>query len=376
MMYTYQPLEEKNIHIYGRTVKKNPLPLFWTASGIEFETDASCVYLDLETDYSIYEQWIRVEVNGYSMIRMPLPKGRSKIQVFQGMQKDSRKRVRVYKEVQAMSADNQTHLLIHSVICDGALYSLPEKKCRLEFIGDSITSGEGLAGNDEIHDWVSMIFSTKNNYAVQTASRLQADYRILSQSGWGAYSSWENDPQKAMPLYYEQVCSVVNGETNKNLGAYEENDFIACQPDVTIVNLGCNDASAFENLPWTDEKTGITYAQKKNPDGTYEKASIQRFQHAVYEFLKKIRKCNPDTYILWAYGMIGRPLQPFIEAALADFKNDYQDEKSAFLLLPDLQPDWIGANYHPGTPSHTAAADVLTEKITQILSKDRVLCKC
>ncbi|MBE5963088.1 MAG: GDSL family lipase [Lachnospiraceae bacterium] len=375
-MHTYRPLEEENLHIYGRTSRQNPLPLFWTASGIEFETDASLVYLDLETDFDVYEQWIRVEVNGYSMIRMPLPKGRSKVSVFQGMQKDSRKRVRVYKEVQAMSADNRTRLLVHGVICDGKLYPLPKKSCRLEFVGDSITSGEGLAGNDAIHDWVSMLFSTKDNYAVQTAERLQADYRILSQSGWGAYSSWENDPLKAIPLYYEQVCGVLQGENNERLGAYEKNDFTAWNSDVTIVNLGCNDGSAFENPAWTDEKTGLTYRQKKNPDGTYEEASISRFQHAVYEFLRKIRRCNPNTYILWAYGMIGRPLQPFIETAINAYKKDFQDEKCKFLLLPDLKPEWMGANCHPGTPSHTAAADVLTKEIRRILSEEKVLCEC
>ena len=59
---------------------------------------------------------------------------------------------------------------------------------------------------------------------ILTAKKLEADFRIISQSGWGVLSSWDNDPKCAIPKYYEKVCGVVNGERNEELGAYEYKD--------------------------------------------------------------------------------------------------------------------------------------------------------
>ena len=107
-MNTYFPLEEKNIKIHGRTVERSPLALFWTGSGIELVTDASELHFELESGFDIYEQWIRIEVNGYSSVRMPLGKGVSDICVFRGMEKRSMKHVRLFKEVQPMGISKYT----------------------------------------------------------------------------------------------------------------------------------------------------------------------------------------------------------------------------------------------------------------------------
>ncbi|WP_341349716.1 hypothetical protein [Clostridium butyricum] len=73
-----------------------------------------------------------------------------------------------------------------------------------------------------------MWFSTTNNYAVITSKKLDADFRILSQSGWGVLCGWDNNPNHALPRYYEQVCGVVNGKINEELGAFNYNDFESC----------------------------------------------------------------------------------------------------------------------------------------------------
>lgn len=47
-------------HVLGRTSKnRSPLTLFWTASGIEIRIQASELWVELETDYTLSEQWIR-----------------------------------------------------------------------------------------------------------------------------------------------------------------------------------------------------------------------------------------------------------------------------------------------------------------------------
>ena len=67
----------------------------------------------------------------------------------------------------------------------GAFLPLPAPQYRLEFVGDSITSGEGAIGAVPEEAWAGAFFSAENHYARLTADALGAEYRCLSQSGWG-----------------------------------------------------------------------------------------------------------------------------------------------------------------------------------------------
>lgn len=44
------------IHILGRTKMQNPLPLFWTGSGLELRTDSTQLWFELESDYAEREE--------------------------------------------------------------------------------------------------------------------------------------------------------------------------------------------------------------------------------------------------------------------------------------------------------------------------------
>ena len=87
-MNTYIPGVDSDIHILGRTASRQEPAFFWTGSGIEFMVDGSGLSIDFITDYEIYEQWIRVEVDGFTMIRTSLPKGRSTLTVYRNMNPD------------------------------------------------------------------------------------------------------------------------------------------------------------------------------------------------------------------------------------------------------------------------------------------------
>ena len=368
-MNTYIPLQDPNIKVHGRVPAAQPLALFWTGSGIELNTDASELHIELEADFGDYEPWIRIEINGFSLIRMPLQKGASDICVFRGMESRTVKNVRLIKETQPVGRDPQTYLRILSVKADGALLPIADKKYKLEFVGDSITAGEGLGGARGLGDWVSSVFTTEGHYALQTAAALGADYRLIAQGGWGAHCGWDNDPGHAMPLVYPHICSVLDSGISRELGSCEENDFTAWQPDAVIVNLGCNDSSAFNEPAWTDPETGETYKMRMNGDGSYNEEDIQKFCGSVYSFLKLIRSLNPHAFIIWAYGMIGQGLAPYIENTVNSYIYETGDRRAAFCLLPDLKEEWIGAREHPGRGSHAAAAKALTLKLEEVLNR-------
>lgn len=352
--------EINEIKVHGRTTScREPLTLFWTASGFECNVSGSEFWIDIEVDYDIYEPWFSYTINGDWVGRQMLQKGRYELPLFRGMSIEQIKNVHFYKDLQAMSGDGRSYIHIHGVRLDGEFYPVAEKKCKLEFIGDSITSGEGLFGAKQEQDWIPMFFSALKDYAYLTAKDLDADYRVFSQSGWGVHHSWDNNLNCALPKYYREICSLMPGEINESLGGNQPNDFEAWQPDTVIVNLGTNDASGFDQPEWSDKITGQTYKPYRNQDGTFNRKNIEEIQGAIIDFLKLLRDCNPQADIVWCYGMLGTDLLLNICEAIADYQKTTGDQKVSFLQLPNTDNTNVGSRMHPGFECHRKAAEVL-----------------
>lgn len=363
---TYLPTHP-DILILGRTKYGVPLPLFWTGSGLELYTDSGTLWFDLESDYEIREEWIRIEVDGFCMQRIMLPKGRVKVCAFRGWPNDTVRRIRLLKEVQPVREDEKKCLLVHELECDGRLYEVPGKKYKIEFVGDSLSAGEGLGGAPSLLGAGSAVFGLENHYAIAVAEHFDADFRIMAESGWGVHCSCFNDFIQIMPRYYEQICGTVPGEQNRRLGAFEKNDFNVWQPDVVVVNLGSNDGFALEQPAWKDPENQTLHKQLENSYGGVEKESAIRFEKSVIAFLKNLRRLNPSAYLLWAYGMCDHRMAPYLEKAVKIYKEESGDEKAAFQILPITVPMWIGCNNHPGRKDHGLVAQVLIHTLESVL---------
>jgi lysophospholipase L1-like esterase len=246
--------------------------------------------------------------------------GASKMCLLRGLNSETAKEVEIIRATQAMM--NET-LTIPGIELDGELLPVRERALRLEVIGDSITSGEGAAGSANEQDWVSAFFSAANSYPWKLASKLDADVRVFSQSGFGVTCSWDGAKFGALPNYYEQ----------ETIFKDEPNNFAAWQPNAVVINLGTNDSGA--------------------------QVDSETFKQGALNFLRLVRKHNPLAYILWAIGMLGTPFLNELQAALADF----DDDNCALLLLPEVTPNALGAHGHPGEPSHELAAQTLYEHL-------------
>ena len=366
-----RPEEIKELRILGRTVKKHPLPLFWTGSGIECNYDGTELWCEFETEYSCYEQWIAIYVNGAFLARQMLNKGRQQVCLYRNLATRKVNHVKVIKEVQAMPEDPETCLLLHGLWGDGAFHPLPEPACRMEFIGDSITSGEGSFGSTVEQDWISMWFSAGRTYPYLVAERFGAEYRVLSQSGFGVYCAYNNDLDHAIPRAYEQVCGTLTGEKNKRLGAWEKHDFSSWQPDYIVINLGTNDGGAFHNPEWVDESTGRRNKMECGPDGLPLSACLKKIQHAVTEFLTVVRNNNPKAQILWAYGLMGTVVESAITEGIEDFRKKSEDTRVHYIRLDEIKGDAIGARSHPGELGHKAAAERICRSMEALMSEEK-----
>lgn len=356
--------EIEGLRVLGRTTKsRKPLVLFWTGSGFETVYEGTELWCEFEADYSCYEQWIAVTVNGALISRQMLPKGKHKICLFRNMQTKKKNHVRVIKEVQAMPGDEKAFLGVYALYGDGIFFEPKDPSCRIEFVGDSISSGEGSYGAVGEQDWISMWFSSTHAYPYLVSERLDAEYRVVSQSGYGVCCAWNNNPDEKIPAFYEQICGVLKGKRNERLGAKEAYDFSAWQPDYIVINLGTNDAVAFEQPEWRDEATGRRKKMQFDKNGWPDQASFEEIRDGVTAFLKTVRKNNKAAKILWCYGMMGETVKGAITDGISEYRTQSGDDEVYFVPLKEIAGDRIGARSHPGLMGHRDAAEEIGNKI-------------
>lgn len=364
------PLTEVEYYkIYGRTDESQyPLPLFFNGSGIEINVTGSELWIDIDVNYDIFEPWIFTKLNDAFMSRQMLTKGSYSICLFRGMSPDTVKNFKFFRELQATSNDDTCQLLIRGFRTDGFFLPVSDKKYKLEFIGDSITSGEGTYGATDDNDWIPMYMSFSHDYAMMVSDAMDADFRLISQGGWGVLCGWDNDPRHNIPSCYERICGLIGGDANETLGASKPYRFQDWKPDAIIVNLGTNDASAFTQPPFTIPETGETFWQRSEPDGSPNPEDIERFKQAVIDFLFMIRRNNPDSHIVWAYGMYNYDMIFPITDAMNRYRKMSGDTNVAFLQLPDTTPETVGSRCHPGIKSHERAAKMLVEYLKKLFN--------
>ena len=370
-MYKYSPTDEEHIRIYGRTVKIAPLPLYWTASGVEFDTDSTEAYIDIECEYASMEYYLRVEIDGALIQRFLIPCGRIKYCLYKGFPEGTVRTVTVRMETQPFFDDKDRRLLIHEISTDRILQPLTPKSHRIEFIGDSLTSGEGLTGAQNIVDWFAGIYGLTGHYGLNVVRHFDAEYSIVSQSGWGVYCGWDNNIHATVPSIYDKVCGTYNDATW---------DFASWQPELVVVNLGTNDACAMGSPAWTDPDTGVEWklspekASSMTGSGDRDQGNSSEQQdegehltlseldpESKKRFEGVIRRCNPDAYILWVYGMCGAVVEPYIKETVEKYKAEAQDARVSYLSLPECPEEDFGSHFHPGPKNHAEVAGLIID---------------
>lgn len=343
--------------------KEGILPLFWACSGIELLFTGSALSVILDADYGAKEPWIAVEINGSPIIRTPVPRGESTLPLFQGMTARTVKHVRLFKETQPMAQDGDPH---HRLCIKGLRWSggeflpLPAPECRIECIGDSLTSGEGLAGAKSEVDWTPMLLSASRAWPKLAADLLGAEFRVLSQSGWGIRSGWDNNPHHALPGWYAPICAAAAGEWDLSLGSQRPNNFNAWTPDAVIINLGTNDVNAMAMPAWHGPG-GARFKQEDAP------RCRRLIEDAALAFLHQLRRLNPGAKLVWVYGMVNTALQSELENAVERFRAETGDEETYYLQLPASTPETTGSRLHPGPACHRQAAETIAAFLKDIL---------
>lgn len=363
MLKRIECAENENVRVHGRTAPHatKAVPLLWTASAIELNVTGTELWLEYECIYNGAEAYLRVEIDGADMLRFMLEEGIHKVCLMRGFEPQMVKNICIYRESQA----SETIVNAIAVYSDGELLCVPEKRLMIEFLGDSVTSGEGLLGAKQMMTWIPCIFGTKDNYALLTAKRMDADWSIVSQSGWGIYCSWDNNIHHNIPEIYEYVCAAAKAPEQISCGSQERYDFSKRKTDFTVVNLGANDCGAFNNAQWVDED-GTVYKQRLDDAGYPYEQDAARVTESVRRFCTMIRKNNPETIILWCYNMLGDMLEDAIVRGVNQYIEYSGDDRVYLLELPQVDESMNGSRVHPGPPAHRLYSELITNKLNEI----------
>jgi lysophospholipase L1-like esterase len=224
------------------------------------------------------------------------------------------------------------------------------KPRRIEIIGDSITCGYGVDDENCSHHFSTATEDVTKSYSYKMAQALDADYSMVSISGWGIISGWTGDGTKKsdqqLPPYYEKFGFSYNTFADGKQAQTTNWDFSRFVPDVIVINLGTNDDSYCNGQ------------QEREKD----------YANQYVNFLKTVRRNNPHAHIICSLGIMGDRLYPEIQKAVINYINETEDANiNTFRFNPQIAADGYAADWHPTEKTHTKAAAALTSEIKTIM---------
>lgn len=315
------------IRLMGRMdPAQQPPALDWTGSGMEFRFRGSDAWAKLEAPAAFPIMWMIVLADGQPITRFPVEPGIRMYPLLLGLEAGQERTVTLMKETQCMPDQSAATVLLHSLRIDGELLELKPRDHRIEFIGDSLTSGEGaLAARDNM-EWVTPWFTARGNYSWYACEMLNAERSVLSQSGWGVNWDYQHNEKNNMSDAYEYVAGVLRGPEAEARGCRKPWDFSRWQPDIVCIRLMTND------------NNGI------NERNSLEQDRETAVQGAV-DLIRKVRKHNPGAKIVWI--LPGSDCRPELAAEAVRRAQEEGMENIYAYTMPDYGPEECGARWHP-----------------------------
>ena len=305
---------------------QSPVALDWTGSGLECAFHGTDLWAELEAPAFSPVMWMIVLADGAPVTRFPVEPGIRFYPLILGMEPQNTRIITLMKETQCMPDNPEATVLLHSLRMNGTLEELPVRDLRIEFVGDSLTSGEGALaprGNDE---WITPWFSARGNYSWVACNELNAERRILSQSGWGVCWDWEHNPEHTLTAHYEEIAGVLRGPAAEKRGCTKPYDFSAWRPDVVCIRLGTND------------NNGMNVRNSLEEDRN-------RFVQGALGLLRRVRKNNPGAAVVWI--LPASDCRPELPAEAVRLAQEEGMDRLYTFALPDYHEEDTGARFHP-----------------------------
>ncbi len=338
---------DPNLRLLGRLdVSRTPVCLDWTGSGVEFRLRGSDAWAELEAPEQSPVFYMIVLADGCPVCRFPVEPGVRFYPLLLGMEPERERTITLLKETQCMPSFPAATVRLRSLRWEGELLPPPSYGLRIEFIGDSLTSGEGALAPMGNEEWVTAWFSARGNYAWYACRLLNAEPRLLSQSGYGAVWNYLHDESQNMTDGYEKTVGVLHGPEAEARGCAAEYDFASWPADIVCIRLLSNDAGGM--------KLKESFDQDHAP-----------LVQGCLTLLRKVRAHNPGAKIVWikpASDCFPEIADEAAELARAEGIRDLYT-----FALPDYRPEDCGARFHPSAAWNRKAGELLGNFLKGIL---------
>lgn len=327
--------KEKTFLYAGRVdvLEDNKAILIGTAASVSFNfSGEKCAVLLQSIDSWEHHNYVVFELDGQYMGKVRIEKG--PVQSFEI-------KVSSKQKVHTLTIYKGTEATMGNVLFAGTTAKLMTitavKKKKIEFIGDSITSG---AANDpstipcdqgEYFDHHNGFYA----YGPVLSRNIDAGYLLSSVSGIGIYRNWNDEGTEVpiMPAVYENLYLTKDASKPKY-------DF-AFQPEIISIALGTNDFS--------------------NGDGKKERLPFdpEKYVSNYIDFIKMLYKHNPNAQLVLTNSpMVNGEKAVIFENCLSKIKAEFDADKThkPILIFKFKPMTPSGCSGHPNIAEHKIMA--------------------
>jgi len=298
----------------------------------------------METDEygQVAHDWYDVEVDGQPARSFQAAEGKHAYPLAQGL-RHGEHLIALRKRTEAFVGQGQ--LLGFEIDAGARLLPAAGPGRRIEFIGDSITAGFGVAGAD-----ATCLFSADTedyslSYAALTSQALGAEQIAVASAGAGVYRNWMGTLQNTMGDLYQRTLPT---------DPQSRWDFSRWTPDAVVINLGTADFTSGD--PGADAFVG-----------------------AYRLLLARVRQNYPSALIVVALGPMLSNLWPVGANALTQARayltqvtaeaNAAGDARVVMIEFPDQDgAQSFGCKAHPSSATQARVAAQLSDFLRRQLS--------
>lgn len=323
--------DDERIRYIGRFDFQDPKrPRFdWSASTIEFAFDGTGLAIFLEDEYNLYN----VTVDGRSEV-LDTEAGQERYVIAEGLAPGEHF-FRMVKRTEPIVGEAAFGGV--EITGEGLLTPPMEAGRRIEFIGDSITTGFGNEGESPECFFTAATQNAEKTYAAMVAAELDADYSLIALSGLGVYYPLQAQGVSSSDTAIEFIDRALAFEPEVTWPPEQQT------PDAVVISLGTND-----------------YSADPNPE---DEAYIE-----VYlELLNAVRVRYPEAFVFAVAGPLVFGQGPeMIETAVERFRAANGDERAAYVFIEDdLERSEVdfGCAWHPNVHGQQKIAAQLTPAI-------------
>ncbi len=321
--------------------KESKTSLWWSGSGVRVRLACKTLEAEITATAREHAPWIGVLMDGAPVARFPLLPGVRRYPLLAGLDKAFPHEISIIRDSQP-SYDEDGPIFLDAVYTDGKPVCPAERPLLIEFIGDSLTVGEGCLGPESAEEWRMIWISHMHAFPTLISEQLNAEKRVIALGGWGAARSWDNQPDSRIGRIYGQLCAITPGG---DVPA----DFPERPADAVVINLGTNDASALASM-----------------DPMERPAAEEELRDRAVELMQMVRHRYPKALILWAYGLCGMQVKSILQSAVKD-RQEAGDGNVRFLSLTPAASN--GSRMQPSREAHRTAAKEIAETLLSMLLK-------